>query len=236
MPSNHPMGGTSWPGGTRAMGIHSMGRSSMMQKTASSRALIKKSEDKRLVKRSVSYATNYTGQGSGSYKKIQGPSVEHTPNEDAASWDWHQRAVTHVHAHGHKHPLSGAVTHGSPTRRLTEGRGLLNRYGGQHSHTHDHSDYSYGGADFNDYNGDDGFQLRDYAGSPSNSPSGASPSASKTSASKEKHLKNSKISNNSRNGEEIDSYQSGAEGFRITKSTSALSLFEGVVDPPDVSN
>jgi hypothetical protein len=233
MPSNHPMGGTSWPGGTRAMGIHSMGRSSMMQKTASSRTLIKKSEDKRLVKRSVSYATNYTGLGSGSYKKIQGPSVDHTPNEDAARRDWHQRAVTH--AHGHKHPLSDTMTHSSPNRRLTEARGLLNRYGGQHTHTHEHPDYSYGGVDFNDYDGDDGFQLSDYADSPANSPSGASPSASKTNASKGKQFNNSINSKNSSNGEEIDSYQSGAEGFRITKSASVVSLFEGV-DPPEPIN
>lgn len=213
------------------MGIHSMGRSSMMQKTSSNRALIKKSEDKRLVKRSVSYATNYSGPGS--YRRVQDPSVEHTPSEDAARRDWHQRAVTHAHAHTHKHPQSSSesMTYAYPNRRLSETKGILNRYGGQHAHMHEHSDYSYGGVDFNDNDVDDGFQLSDYTESPANnSPSTAtSPSAFKTSTSKEKE-KHPKSFNN---GEELDSYQSGAEGFRITKSTSVVSLFESIVDSSD---
>ena len=218
------------------MGIHSMGRSSMMQKTSSNRTLLKKSEDKRLVKRSVSYATNYSGPGS--YEKVQGRTVEHTPSDDAIRRDWHQRAVAHTHAHTHRRPLSDeAGTHATSNRRHSETRGILNRFGGQRAHTHEHTDYSYGGVDINDDGEDDGFQLSDYAVTPVNNLPSSAPilTASKAIASKETHS-NSKHSINSKNGkeeEEIDSYQSGAEGFRITKSTSVLNLFESVADTPN---
>ena len=98
IPSVFPNTGHQRPGGTSAMGLLSMGRTSLMYKSPSSRSITKLDDkEKKLVKRSVSYANHYSVPGPKSLsflkKNVSINTAAHTATKDEkdSRRNWQQR-------------------------------------------------------------------------------------------------------------------------------------------------
>ena len=214
MPSVFPMGIRSITGGKSAMGLLSMGRSSMMQKNAlnASKPVTKIDEEKKLVKRSVTYANNYCGMQSHAVQNKM--SAKDRPNSDevARGEKWLQRSTVHQNV-----------------PRYDEKRALFRN-------ATDVASYSAIDCDDDDDDDEDvdiemgrnlGLQL------PTNHFHRIENENSKFYSS---GTKSSEENDNNCNGKiipECDSYQSGASGYRITRGSSHLHMVEGPVEATD---
>ena len=226
MPSVFPMGIRSITGGKSAMGLLSMGRSSMMQKNAlnTSKPITKVEDEKKLVKRSVTYANNFNGVQTHTVRKKV--SAKDLPNSDevARSEKWLQRSTIH------KKNVLGAP-------RYDEKRGMFRNSSDIASYASINIEDKDNDDDDNDDDDDNcyedlemgrnlGLQLPNtfhriendnfkfYSGD--------------TKSSEENESKKSSGKSSGKSLPEFDSYQSGASGYRITKTTSHLHLDDDV--------
>lgn len=182
------------------MGILSMGRNSIMQKSAATRSILKieEEEGRRLVKRSVSYANTYptaesssrsniSSSGSSGYKTAH----DHPPNHGPALKSWHLRSTGHRACIPDGTKSAFAHTHLKGSRGVSEG-GRGERIPA-HYHALDSADEVVTGDVHQDVPLDD-LSVPQTVGALS-----------------ELHA--------SRNSYTPDSYQLGVEGYRIRKSS-----------------
>ena len=214
MPSVFPMGIRSITGGKSAMGLLSMGRSSMMQKNAlnASKPMTKIEEEKKLVKRSVTYANNYCGMQSDSVQNKM--SAKDRPNSDevARGEKWLQRSTVHQNV-----------------PRYDEKRALLRT-------VNDVASYSAVDCDDDDDDEDVDIEMGRNLGLQlptnhfhriENENSRFYSSGTKSSEENEHNNCSGKMI------PEFDSYQSGASGYRITKGSSHIHMVEMPLETTD---
>ena len=214
------MGIRSITGGKSAMGLLSMGRSSMMQKNAlnASKPITKIEDEKKLVKRSVTYANNFNGVQPHSVRNKL--SAKDLPNSDevARSEKWLQRSTIHK-----KNVL------GVP--RYDEKRGMFRNSSDIPSYASINIEDEDNNID-NDDNSDDyedletgrnlGLQLPNTFHRIENDNFKFYSGDTKSSG------ENDSKKSSGKSLPEFDSYQSGASGYRITKTSSHLHLDDDV--------
>ena len=202
MPSVFPVGSRTRPGGTSAMGILSMGRNSIMQKSAATRSILKieEEEGRRLVKRSVSYGNNYStaesssrNNGAGSSSSGYKTAHDRPPNHGPALKSWHLRSTDH-RAHIPQGPKS-VFPHAHRKGRGVDG--AIDDFTHAHYHALDNADDS-GCEDVHQDDQLDGISVPSTVGVLSDLHAGK--------------------------GYIPDSYQLGVEGYRITKNSLHISF------------
>ena len=225
MPSVFPMGIRSITGGKSAMGLLSMGRSSMMQKNAlnASKPFTKIEDEKKLVKRSITYANNFNGVQPHSVRNKM--SAKDLPNSDevARSEKWLQRSTIHKNVLG--------------VPRYDEKRGMFRNSSDIPSYSSINTEDKDKDNDDDDYEDLEmgrnlGLQL------PNTFHRIESDNFKFYSGDTKSSDENESKKGSGKSLPEFDSYQSGASGYRITKTSSHLHLHDDDVtlDTADASH
>lgn len=209
MPSVFPNNSGSRPGGTSAMGLLSMGRTSLMHKTSSTASIIKMSNEmeKKLVKKSIS-ANNYSGPKSVAYlmKNTSISTTAHKPTKDESDSrkNWQERNSMYHRTH----KIGG------------DHIGLIRKSGDNYGSSHHHS---YGAVDMNDDSTDGNSCCTD------NPDEISAPLSSQADGLLSVRSDNSRdgilgVENSNGNGLKagVDNYELGNEGYRIIKSKTDL--------------